>query len=61
MVAWLTSSWRRRNTRRGVSALDYVLVLGVILPMVAFILTIAPQLIGSAFEMVCVLIAWPFV
>lgn len=69
MVAWLTHSWRKRysrrwphrGARRGVSALDYVLVLGVILPMVAFILTIAPQLIGSAFEMVCVLISWPFV
>ncbi len=67
MVAWLNTRRRSRPVRRrvaarrgAVSSLDYVLVLGVILPMVAFILTIAPQMIGSAFEMVCVLISWPF-
>jgi hypothetical protein len=49
-----------RVARRGVSALDYALLLGVVLPMVAFILRIAPRMIGSAYEMVNVLISWPF-
>jgi hypothetical protein len=68
MVARLIASRRPRCPRRlraaarrgAVSSLDYVLVLGVILPLVAVVLTIAPQMIGSAFEMVCVLISWPF-
>lgn len=50
----------RKAGRRGVSALDYVLVLGVVLPMVAFIMGIAPRMIGYAYEMVSVLISWPF-
>lgn len=47
-------------SRRGVAALDYILVLGVVLPMALVILRIAPQIIRSAYEMVCVLISWPF-
>lgn len=46
--------------RRGVSTLDYVLVLGVILPMAAFLLRVGPQIINAAYEMVSVLVAWPF-
>jgi hypothetical protein len=46
--------------RRGVAALDYILVLGVVLPMALVILRIVPQIIRSAYEMVCVLISWPF-
>jgi len=64
MVRGLTTrrrSHRHARRRRGaVSSLDYVLVLGVVLPMVTFIMGIAPKMIGSAYEMVCVLISWPF-
>ena len=53
---------RRPSTglRAGVAALDYVLVLGVVLPMVAFIMWIGPRIILLAYEMVCVLVSWPF-
>ena len=51
---------RRLNHRAGVAALDYVLVLGVILPMVAVILHIAPKIMGVVYEMVSMLVAWPF-
>jgi hypothetical protein len=48
------------DPRRGAASLDYVLVLGVILPLVAFIMWVAPRIIRLAYEMVCVLVSWPF-
>jgi len=50
-----------RGLRRGaVSSLDYVLVLGVIFPLAAFILWAGPRIIRLAYEMVNVLVAWLF-
>jgi hypothetical protein len=49
-----------RQRRAGVSALDYMLVLGTILPCVAFIFTIGPRIMRLAYEMVEVLVSWPF-
>jgi hypothetical protein len=43
-----------------VASLDYVLVLGVILPLAAFIFWIGPRILHLAYEMVCVLVSWPF-
>jgi len=40
--------------------LDYVLILGVVLPLVTFIMWIGPRIIRLAYEMACTLIAWPF-
>ncbi len=51
---------RRTGSRAGVASLDYVLILGVVLPLVAFILWLGPQIMGLAYEMVCALVAWPF-
>ncbi|MGQ9503590.1 MAG: hypothetical protein ACUVQG_00655 [Thermogutta sp.] len=51
----------RRFTRRGaVSTLDYVLVIGVILPVAAFCMWAGPRLIWLTYQMVYVLIGWPF-
>jgi hypothetical protein len=41
--------------------LDYVLVLAVILPMIAFLLRVAPRLMNLVYEMTAVLVSWPFV
>jgi hypothetical protein len=54
---WSTS---RVKARRGAAALDYVLVLGVVLPLVAFIMGVAPRMIERVYEMVCLLISWPW-
>ena len=52
---------RRKGVRRaGVSTLDYVLILGVILPMVAFMMTHGRAVIGVVYQMLCVLVSWPF-
>lgn len=50
----------RRGHRGGAASLDYVLVLGVILPMAVFILRVGPRMIRLAYEMVSVLVSWPF-
>jgi hypothetical protein len=47
--------------RAGVSSLDYVLVLGVVLPLLAFIMWAAPRIMRLAYEMVSALVSWPFV
>ncbi|MGO8688642.1 MAG: hypothetical protein ACLQLG_03330 [Thermoguttaceae bacterium] len=57
--------WKRRVpgralTRAGVASLDYVLVLGVILPLAGFLLLTGPKIMRLAYEMVCVLVSWPF-
>ena len=39
--------------------LEVALVLGVILPMVAFLLTVGRQIVRLVYEMVCVLVSWP--
>jgi hypothetical protein len=49
-----------KTRRKGLATLDYVLVLGVILPLAAFLLRIGPKIIHFTYEMVCVLVSWPF-
>ena len=52
---------RRKGVRRsGASTLDYVLILGVILPMVAVIIRDGGRAIRLAYEMMCALVSWPF-
>jgi len=46
--------------RAGVAAVDYMLVLGVILPTMLFTMWAGPRLILWAYEMVIVLVSWPF-
>ena len=50
----------KAGRRRGVSSLDYTLVLGVILPLAAFLFHVGPKIIRLAYEMVCAVVSWPF-
>ena len=52
---------RVARRRAGAASLDYVLILGVILPMVAYIFLAGPWIMRLAYEMVCVLVSWPFI
>jgi len=47
------------HRRAGASTLDYILVLGVILPLVAFAMPAGKRIIQLTYEMVCTLVAWP--
>lgn len=45
--------------RAGASSLDYILVLSVILPLIAFAIPIGKRILQLTYEMVCTLVAWP--
>jgi hypothetical protein len=57
---------RVRASRAGVASLDYVLIIGVVLPCIVFMLGACAGwggqrgLMQLAYEMVSVLISWPF-
>ncbi|MGB9687362.1 hypothetical protein [Thermogutta sp.] len=60
-AAWLREKRAMRHLRRGaVATLDYVLLIGVILPVAAFTMWAGPRIIRLAYEMVYVLLVWPF-
>lgn len=50
----------RGRRRRGNASLDYALIIGVVLPMLAFIMWVGPRIIKVAYEMVMVMVSWPF-
>ncbi|MBN1590264.1 MAG: hypothetical protein JW888_12185 [Pirellulales bacterium] len=49
-----------RNRRSGLASLDYVLVLGVVIPLIAFIIVVGKDIMRSVYEMAAVLLSWPF-
>jgi hypothetical protein len=46
--------------RTGSTSLDYVLILGVTLPMAAFVIKHSKLIMERVYEMTSVLISWPF-
>ena len=49
-----------KHRRKGLSTLDYVLILAVLLPMVAFVLRVGPRIMNLVYEMTTVFFSWPF-
>lgn len=54
-----STSPKASHCRAGASTLDYILVLGVILPLLAFAIPTGKRIIQLTYEMVCTLVAWP--
>ena len=50
----------RARKRRGAAALDYVLTMGVVLPLAAFLYVAGPKIMNLVNEMTTVLVGWPF-
>ncbi len=50
----------RRALRRGSATLDYILVLGVVLPLLAIVIPQGRRMMQLVFEMTCALVSWPF-
>ena len=50
-----------RPSRRGASSLDFILVLAVILSMAALLIPMSRHAITVVYEIICSLVAWPFV
>jgi hypothetical protein len=55
---WKTRT--RKSCRAGVATIDYVLVLGVIFPLGTVMLYYGPRIMRLAYEMISVLVSWPF-
>jgi hypothetical protein len=51
---------QHRRLRRAAASLDYVLVMGIVLPLAALLFRVAPRMMNLVYEMTCVLISWPF-
>jgi hypothetical protein len=48
------------RTRRAVASVEYVLVLAVMLPLIALILWIGPRIMNLVYEIMHVMVNWPF-
>jgi hypothetical protein len=46
--------------RPGAAAVDYVLGLGVVLPLLVVVLPAGRRIMQLVFEFTCTLVAWPF-
>ena len=54
-------SRRRTAPRAGLASLDYVLILGTCFVLLATVIVpIGPRILRLAYEMVSVLVSWPF-
>ena len=51
---------RRGLRRAGVATLEYVLLLGAALPMVAMSYYYSTRIIRAVYQMTCALVSWPF-
>jgi hypothetical protein len=48
--------------RRGASStIDFVLVVGILLPMIAFIWKFTPRIIRLVYDVILVHVSWPFI
>ena len=59
-VRLATRRQRFRTGRRGAATLDYVLVMGIILPLATFLFWACPRIMAFVYNMTCVQWSWPF-
>jgi hypothetical protein len=50
----------RRACRRGSATIDYFLLICIVLPLAAFMMTVAPRAMRSVYDLLTVMVAWPF-
>ncbi|HLJ11184.1 MAG TPA: hypothetical protein VKU82_08345 [Planctomycetaceae bacterium] len=55
-----SKSGRAGSRRRGAATLDYVLVMGAVLPMAALAYYYSTRILRAVYEMTCALVCWPF-
>jgi len=49
-----------RKLRRGAATVDYLLGLGVVLPLLLIVIPAGRRAMQLIFELACTLVAWPF-
>jgi hypothetical protein len=58
------SKHRKKHTtklRRGVGSIEYILILGMVLPLLVFLMMGGRTIMRYVYEMTCVLVSWPFI
>jgi hypothetical protein len=56
----LFSLRKRRSRRVGSSTIDYFLLIAIVLPLAAFLFRIAPRAMHFVYDLLTVVVAWPF-
>jgi hypothetical protein len=59
----LNASKKRNGSqrrRRGAATIDYFLLMAVVLPLAAFMMQIAPRMMRSVYDLLTVVVSWPF-
>jgi len=51
---------RAKRRRRGAATIDYFLLIAVVLPLAAFMMQIAPRIMRSVYDLLTVVVSWPF-
>jgi hypothetical protein len=51
---------RQGRRRRAAATLDYVLVMGIVLPLAVIVYKVAPRMMNLVYELTCVSMGWPF-
>ncbi len=51
---------RKSPRRSGAASVDYVLILAFIIPLVGISIAMSRQIMGLVYEVLCVLVSWPF-
>ena len=54
------SQRERGRSRRGSATIDYFLLICIVLPLATFLMWIAPRAIQSVYDLLTVVVAWPF-
>jgi purine-cytosine permease-like protein len=49
-----------RSRRRGSATIDYFLIICILLPLAALVLHFGPRAMHSVYDMLTVVVAWPF-
>jgi hypothetical protein len=50
----------RSKRRRGAATIDYFLLMAVVLPLAVFMMQIAPRMMRSVYDLLTVVVSWPF-
>jgi hypothetical protein len=55
-----TRHFETGRRRHGSATIDYFLLICIVLPLAAFILRVAPRAMQSVYDLLTVVVAWPF-
>ena len=51
---------RAKHRRRGSATINYFPVMAVVLPLAAFMMKIAPRMMQLVYDLLTVVVSWPF-